>query len=210
MAQTLSELAAKQKTVFGISKGEKDFCFMRDFYNLLDILQKTALTTSWVALEEDQSISKEDLEKMNTYLTRFGAAAKSVYALGGSNRTEVCHVLKKLMDEASQDTVKAKAFGTYAVAFLQATMSMPLMIPEFGRALDDGLSDDARLHSMLLTGLEQLEDTDRRKMLDALISCGLFSSSFNVTAIKRTLPADVKKLLDELEQKSEESSNVSA
>jgi len=206
MTQTIGELANKPKTIFGVSKGEQEFVFMRDFYNLLDILQKTALTTSWLAIEEDHKDKQDELDKANKYLTKVGAVGKSIFALGSSKRPEACHALRDLMVEAEADPIKAKCFGTYAVAFLQATLSMPLLIPEFGKALSDNLDDDVRMHSMLLTGLEQLGDDDRRKMVSALTACGVFSSSFNVTAIKRTLPADVKKLMEDLDGKKDEPS----
>lgn len=192
--KTLPQIAPRMndQRIMGISDGRKEVVFMRDTYNLMPVLHKTAIVLTQQALEEANSPSKD---AQMDFLTRIAVASRHIFTGGLTKHEENCHAWMAIMQDAQQDDLKLAVYLLFSSLFTRAYMAMPLLLPNLGKCLTDDASDVNVIQESLITLLEGLDDTDRRKLISSLEMCGGIKSGMDMSIIRKTLPASIKDLL---------------
>lgn len=199
LAQFANRIAGRG--VSGLSRSDgTDVVFMRDWYNTLNMTQKTAIVMAEQVIAADDR-PPEVTALRNRMLTKIAEISKQLYIGALTQRPEYAHALRNLLEEAKVSPLMQETISLYAGCFLAAVWSMPLLLPQFGKAIPDSPTDAVQQHHVFLTAIEQLPDDQRRALTTAIQNLGIFQSTLDTAAIRKTLPEDVKKMFEQPEKK---------
>ena len=181
----IHELAAKIQGggIMGQSDGKRDKIFMRDTYNLMPVLMKSAIILTEQHIHE--YFNADEQEPATNYMVTLAKGVAMIFKGGATLREENCHIFAGLMEQAANDPVKLKTYTLFCNMFTRVYMSMPLLIPKFGAVLDDNVSDAAILTETFLALVEGLPDTERKLLAKSLQDVGAFKDGFDLSTIKR-------------------------
>jgi len=193
--KTLPEIAPKMlnPSLGGASNGKRDLVFMRDVYNLMPVLHKSAVVLADEALILDAE--PDTIDKKREFLSKIASVSALIFKGGLTHHEENCHAWMNIMKEAKEDKDKLETFMLFSVMFTRVHLTMPLLLPAFGKCLPDDNTDEAATHMALIAVLEGLDTEDRRKLVTSLTSIGALSTLFDTAAIRKTLPTEIQQLL---------------
>ena len=179
--------------IMGRSDGKRDQIFMRDTYQLMPVLMKSAIILTEEHIKE--FFDADEQEPAMDFMCTLSKGIAMIFKGGATLHEENCHLFASIMEEAAGNNRKLKTYTLFCNMFTRTYMSMPLLIPKFGAVLDDNCSDQAILSETFLTILEGLTDNDRKLLTKSLQDVGAFKDNFDLSTLKRACLPSTKDLV---------------
>ena len=194
--KTLEEFApiVARQGISGMSNGKHDVIAMRDTYNLMPILQKSAIQLAQLHIE--QEFTYEEQAPAMEFLCKVALTSAMIFKGGSTKHQENCHLWAELLTDATNDPLKLRTYVLFSCMFTRTYMEMPLLIPSFGAVLDDCVNEQNIVHESLLAIVEALPEDARRYVAKSIQDVGGFKGDFDLSFVKKAVLGSVKDVIN--------------